>query len=136
MVLCATYRGLCEATSRVGATSTIVGCPILLQMWAYEHFQIRRPVVDSNPYEYPARIDPVDWPTMWHLLGQAPTYPYYIAVFNQLIDSSVRWELYNDVEVQCRAPQGLSTLCTWDATYWLTRCWLVFDVHVKEYTIH
>ncbi|KAF0917307.1 hypothetical protein E2562_017483 [Oryza meyeriana var. granulata] len=63
-------------------------------------------------------------------------YTYYIATFDQLTDSSVQWEMYNDVEVQHRAPQGLSILCTWDITYWLIHCRLVFDVQVEEYVIH
>ncbi|KAF0902911.1 hypothetical protein E2562_019850 [Oryza meyeriana var. granulata] len=63
-------------------------------MWAYEHFQIGRPVVGTSPYEYPAGIDPVNLPTM-----------------------------------------GTYWVKRRDTAYWLTCCWLVFDVHVEEYTI-
>ncbi|KAF0922326.1 hypothetical protein E2562_031818 [Oryza meyeriana var. granulata] len=85
VVLCAMYRGLCDATFRIG-----------------------RPVVDTSSYEYPAGIDPVDRPTM-----------------------GTSW-----VRRRCHAPQDLSSLCTRDTVYWLTRCWLVFDVHIEEYVIH
>ncbi|KAF0936118.1 hypothetical protein E2562_038804 [Oryza meyeriana var. granulata] len=81
--------------SRVSATSTIGGYPILLQMWTYEHFQIGRPMVDNSPWTSP----------LWGPIGSSArqvfrAYPYYIAVFDQLTDNSVRWELYDDVELK------------------------------------
>jgi hypothetical protein len=38
--------------------------------------------------------------------------------------------------VAARAPQGLSSLCSRDQAYWMTRRRLVFDVYVEEYAIH
>jgi hypothetical protein len=38
--------------------------------------------------------------------------------------------------VVARAPQGLSSLCSRDQAYWMTRRRLVFDVYVEEYAIH
>src|SRR5438105_1600157 len=35
-VLAATYRGLCEACSKNKPDAILSGCPLLLQLWAYE----------------------------------------------------------------------------------------------------
>ncbi|KAF0897266.1 hypothetical protein E2562_034983 [Oryza meyeriana var. granulata] len=59
-VLCAMYRGLCEAIYKADVMSSIGGYLILLKMSAYEHFQVSKPVVDTNPYVYPDGIDLVD----------------------------------------------------------------------------
>jgi hypothetical protein len=43
-VLAATYRGLCSTVSRPGSKEGILlGCPLLLQMWIHERFDIGRP---------------------------------------------------------------------------------------------
>jgi len=49
-VLAATYRGLCDACSKNKADAILTGCPLLLQLWAYERFAVGRPVVDHTPY--------------------------------------------------------------------------------------
>ncbi|XP_062230401.1 protein MAIN-LIKE 2-like [Phragmites australis] len=49
-VLAATYRALCDACMKKEALATFAGCPLLLQLWSYEHFAIGRPVVDRSPY--------------------------------------------------------------------------------------
>src|SRR5438128_4292577 len=50
-VLAATYRGLCDACSKTNEFAVLTGCPLLLQLWAYERFAVGRPIVDHNPYE-------------------------------------------------------------------------------------
>ena len=66
-VLAATYRGLCTTSSKSRAAEPIFsGCPLLLQLWAHERFQIGRPAVMLDPYDgYPQ--DAIDGPTMGSL---------------------------------------------------------------------
>ena len=66
-VLAATYRGLCTTCMKSGAAERMFGgCPLLLQLWAHERFQIGRPSIDPQPYHsYPQ--DDVDGPTMGSL---------------------------------------------------------------------
>src|SRR6266540_3137814 len=35
VVLAATYRGLCDACSKMTTNVVLTGCPLLLQLWAY-----------------------------------------------------------------------------------------------------
>jgi hypothetical protein len=50
-VLAATYRGLCSLVSRPRSKEGILlGCPLLLQMWIYERFDIGRPKADLSEY--------------------------------------------------------------------------------------
>ena len=49
-VLAATHRGLCDACSKTTEGAVLTGCPLLLQLWAYERFAVGRPVVDHTPY--------------------------------------------------------------------------------------
>src|SRR5881394_2015063 len=41
-VLAATYRGLCDTCSKNKADAILTGCPLLLQLWAYERFAVGR----------------------------------------------------------------------------------------------
>jgi hypothetical protein len=42
-ILAATYRGLCSAMTRLASREAILlGCPLLLQMWIHERFDIGR----------------------------------------------------------------------------------------------
>jgi hypothetical protein len=51
-VLAATYRGLCSAVTRPASREAILlGCPLLLQMWIHERFDIGRPKTDLSEYE-------------------------------------------------------------------------------------
>src|SRR6266498_2775631 len=50
-VLAATYRGLCDASSRTTEGAILTGCLLLLQLWAYERFAVGRPIIDHTPYE-------------------------------------------------------------------------------------
>jgi len=50
-VLAATYGGLCDACCKSDPQAVLTGCPLLLQLWAYERFAVGRPLVDMEPYE-------------------------------------------------------------------------------------
>jgi hypothetical protein len=68
-VLAATYRGLCSAVTRPASREAILlGCPLPLQMWIHEWFDIGRPRADLSEYEPLADgTDPADLPTMGSL---------------------------------------------------------------------
>jgi hypothetical protein len=68
-VLAATYRGLCSAVTRPTSREAILlGCPLLLQMWIHERFDISRPRTDLSKYEPPAdSTEPAELPTMGSL---------------------------------------------------------------------
>jgi hypothetical protein len=68
-VLAATYKGLCSAVTRPTSREAILlGCPLLIQMWIHERFDIGRPRTDLSEYEPPADgTDPADLPTMGSL---------------------------------------------------------------------
>ena len=50
-VLATMYRGLCDACSKMNENAILTGCPLLLQLWAYERFAVSWPIVDHRPYE-------------------------------------------------------------------------------------
>jgi hypothetical protein len=68
-VLAATYRGLCSAVTRPASREAILlGCPLLLQMWIHERFDIGQPRTNLSEYEQAAdSTDPADLPTMGSL---------------------------------------------------------------------
>jgi hypothetical protein len=68
-VLAATYMGLCSVVLRPASREAILlGCPLLLQMWIHERFDISRPRADLSEYEpLPDGTDPADLPTMGSL---------------------------------------------------------------------
>jgi hypothetical protein len=68
-VLAATYRGLCSAVTRPRSREAILlGCPLLLQMWIHEWFDIGRPRTDLSEYKPPTDgTDLADLPTMGSL---------------------------------------------------------------------
>src|SRR5204862_296309 len=47
-MLAATYRALCESCVRTKSTSTLIGMPLLLQLWSFECFPVGRPYVDAG----------------------------------------------------------------------------------------
>jgi hypothetical protein len=49
-VLAATYRALCDACVATGDEPVFKGCPLLLQLWAYERLAVGRPAVRETPY--------------------------------------------------------------------------------------
>jgi hypothetical protein len=68
-VLAATYRGLCSTVTRPTSREAILlGCPLLVQMWIHEWFDIGRQRTDLSEYEAGADgTDPADLPTMGSL---------------------------------------------------------------------
>jgi hypothetical protein len=46
-VLAAMYRGMCKGCQLSAKRSSILGCPLLLQLWSWERFPIGRPDVDA-----------------------------------------------------------------------------------------
>jgi hypothetical protein len=44
------------------------------------------------------------------------------------LSTLVIWTRYTAAAAQTRAPYGLSSLCTRDEAYWLTKANLVFDI--------
>jgi hypothetical protein len=69
VVLVASYRGLCSAVTRPTSREAILlGCPLLLQMWIHERFDIGRPRADLSEYEpLSDGTDPADLPTVGSL---------------------------------------------------------------------
>jgi hypothetical protein len=53
-----------------------------------------------------------------------------------MVDAQVRWTPYAPTMVTACAPQGLSSMCSRDQAYWMTRRRLVFNVYVEEYAVH
>jgi hypothetical protein len=42
--LAATYRGLCTGCTKTGTQSILLGCPLLLHLWSYEHLPVGQPI--------------------------------------------------------------------------------------------
>jgi hypothetical protein len=63
-------------------------------------------------------------------------YKDYVGQIDQTVDAQVWWTTYAPIMVTARALQGLSSLCSRDQAYWMTRRRLVFDVYVEEYVVH
>ncbi|KAM0891221.1 hypothetical protein ACQ4PT_026537 [Festuca glaucescens] len=67
-LLCAMYRALCRGGTKSRAGSRLDGCPLFLQLWSFERFQIGRPKVETQTYG-PGMYgkDDVDAPTFGSL---------------------------------------------------------------------
>jgi hypothetical protein len=63
-------------------------------------------------------------------------YRDFVGQIDRMVDAQVWWTSYALAIVAARAPQGLSSLCSRDQAYWLTRRRPVFDVYVEEYAAH
>ena len=61
------------------------------------------------------------------------TYNAYVVALDQLTADRVWWTSYTAVDMQSRAPRGLSELCYRDQELWYTRKRLVFDIFVEPY---
>lgn len=59
-----------------------------------------------------------------------------MAAFDRLRPDDVRWTPYSMDDILVRAPNGLSSFCTRDQDYWLTRKAVVFDIFVEDYAPH
>jgi len=62
--------------------------------------------------------------------------PDFAGMFDALRDCDVRWDPYSVLAVMARCPQGVSSLCTRDREYWMTRKALVYDIQVEEYAVY
>jgi hypothetical protein len=62
-------------------------------------------------------------------------YPQFVSEFDRLRPQDVIWTPYTAAVVQTRAPYRLSSLCTRDETYWLTKANLVFDIDMEPYCV-
>jgi hypothetical protein len=62
-------------------------------------------------------------------------YPQFVPKFDRMRPQDVIWTPYTAAAAQTRAPHGLSSLCTRDETYWLTKANLVFDIIVEPYCV-
>lgn len=81
-VLAATYRGLCDASTKDDHNSRFQGCALLLQLWSYERLAVGRPIVDHRPYEqqYYGELYDDDGPTMgtlWVCPREVPSFQSY-----------------------------------------------------------
>jgi hypothetical protein len=63
-------------------------------------------------------------------------YKDFVGQIDRMVDAQVRWTSYAPAMVVARPPKGLSSLCSRDQAYWMTRRRLVYDVYVEEYAIH
>jgi hypothetical protein len=63
-------------------------------------------------------------------------YKDFVGQINRMVDAQVQWTPYAPAMVAAGASQGLSSLCSRDQTYWMTRRRLVFDLYVKDYAVH
>jgi hypothetical protein len=62
-------------------------------------------------------------------------YPQLMSEFDRMRPQDVIWTPYTAAAIQTRVPHGLSSLCTRDEEYWLTKANLVFDILVEPYCI-
>src|SRR5207237_8160927 len=51
-VLASTYCVLCDTCSMTTTIVVLTGCPLLLQLWAYERIAVGRSTIDHTPYEH------------------------------------------------------------------------------------
>jgi hypothetical protein len=62
-------------------------------------------------------------------------YPQFMYEFDRLWPQDVIWTPYTAAAVHTCAPHGLSSLCTRDEAYWLTKANLVFDIVMEPYCV-
>ena len=143
-VLCATYRGLCDASRRGSAGSNLVVCYVLLQLWSWEHFPVGRPTIETAAHPYPLPHDHIDAPTMglrwtaarrlrWANRTPARCYSFYHNEFESLHESDIIWCPWHADFLLAVAPHGLSAQCVVDRLLWTTTCHLVFSHMVEPY---
>lgn len=59
-------------------------------------------------------------------------YPTFTSQFDLLDARLVIWEPYTEASITSRYPGGISSLCTRDAAYWMTKSKIIFDISVEE----
>ena len=144
-VLCATYRGLCDATQRKKASALprLNVCHVLLQLWSWEHFPVGRPRIMNPVHPYPPPECAIGGPTMgtqwtyaklsWARDRALKCYPQYHQQFEELHEMYVIWYPWTEEHIYNVAPHGLSIQCIRDRAYWMTTCHLVFSHMVEPY---
>lgn len=143
-ILCATYRGLCDASQRsTGESPVLAVCYVLLQLWSWEHFPVGRPMIRVPVHPYGMGNDPIDRQTMgtrwtgaklgWARQRVARCYPVFHNEFEMLHEDDIIWSPWSPQFVLGIAPHGLSVQCTQDAAWWATTCHLVFSHIVEPY---
>ena len=60
-------------------------------------------------------------------------YPEFVSELDMLMPEDVVWESYSPEAVATRAPVGLSSHCSANASLWLTTADLVYDIAVGAY---
>ena len=60
-------------------------------------------------------------------------YPEFVSELDMLTPDDVIWEPYSPEAVARRAPAGLSSHCSANASLWLTSVVLVYDIAVEAY---
>ena len=141
-MLCATYRGLCDASQRSTAGEPVLAvCYILLQLWSWEHFPVARPYFRTTVHPF-ARIrefygegdgaDPVEGPTMgtrwtraqlgWARERPRRVYPEFHNLFETLHEDEVICFPWTTRFIADMAPYGLSSQCNQDHAYWMATC--------------
>ena len=58
-------------------------------------------------------------------------YPEFVSELDMLTPEDVVWEPYSPEAVATRAPAGLSSHCSANASLWLTSAILVYDIAVE-----
>uniref|UniRef100_A0A0A9HSR9 Aminotransferase-like plant mobile domain-containing protein n=1 Tax=Arundo donax TaxID=35708 RepID=A0A0A9HSR9_ARUDO len=64
------------------------------------------------------------------------TYSEFIMELDRLRPEDIIWEPYADEAMQSQALFELSSLCTHDQTYWLTKMAMVFDIFAESHCPH
>jgi hypothetical protein len=72
----------------------------------------------------------------WANVQVHKAYPELVKEFDRLQDADVQWTPYYSQELLDMVPHGLSSLCTRDSVFWLTKKALVFDICVEAYSAH
>uniref|UniRef100_A0A453HJ76 Aminotransferase-like plant mobile domain-containing protein n=3 Tax=Aegilops tauschii subsp. strangulata TaxID=200361 RepID=A0A453HJ76_AEGTS len=140
-VLAGLYRANCDSCMRIGKKSSYVGCPLLLNLWSYEYLSTLGHPTETF-FKHPGSVykDDVDAPTVgsyWTNSQFKKEKQVGYDSYSQSIDIFrpcwVNWNPYTRDKLQQRAPGGLSSLCTRDRKFWLTKRNLIYDIYVEEY---
>jgi hypothetical protein len=73
---------------------------------------------------------------VWAREQPKKAYKDFVGQIDRMVDAQVRWRPYAPAMAAARAPQRLSSLCSRDQAYWMTRRRLVYDVYIEEYDVH
>src|SRR6185503_6825019 len=71
----------------------------------------------------------------WAHVQVRRAYPEFVSELDMLTPEDVVWEPYSPETVGTRAPAGLSSRCSANASLWLTTAVLVYDIAVEAYCL-